>query len=157
MAFDYVKFLAENKLTSTSKLNEKAKLLNENYIDLRPINTLKEEEEEDVDDDVEDVESSEEEFDFTSPGKKDEFDTDDDVEPAAKDIKGGEEAAASGKQGKLMGLIKQKDAILAKFKSGQITIDQYKQEIGNIPQQIKNLQTSIDQELSVDGEEGTED
>lgn len=43
MAFDYVKFLAENKLTSTSKLNEKAKnLLNENYVDLRPINSLRE-------------------------------------------------------------------------------------------------------------------
>lgn len=147
MAFDYVKFLAENKLTSTSKLNEKAKLLSENYIDLRPINSLREEE--DLDDDIEDVESSEEEFDFTSPGKKDEFDTDDDVEPTAKDVKGGEEVVASGKQGKLQGLIKQKDAILTKFKSGQITIDQYKQEIGNIPQQIKNLQTSIDRELSV--------
>lgn len=147
MTFDYVKFLAENKLTSTSKLNEKAKLLSENYIDLRPINSLREEE--DLDDDIEDVESSEEEFDFTSPGKKDEFDTDDDVEPTAKDVKGGEEVVASGKQGKLQGLIKQKDAILIKFKSGQITIDQYKQEIGNIPQQIKNLQTSIDRELSV--------
>lgn len=146
MAFDYVKFLAENKLTSTSKLNEKAKILNENYIDLRPINSLREEE--DLDD--EDLESDEEEFDFTSPGKKDEFDVDDDIEPTAKDVKGGEEVVASGKQGKLQGLIKQKDAILAKFKSGQITIDQYKQEIGNIPQQIKNLQASIDQELSVD-------
>lgn len=155
MAFDYVKFLAENKLTSTSRLNEKAKILNENYIDLRPINSLKEEEE-DIDDDIEDVESSEEELDFTSPGKKDEFDVDDDVEPTAKDVKGGEEVVASGKQGKLMGLIKQKDAILAKFKSGQITIDQYKQEIGNIPQQIKNLQASIDQDLNVsdDTEEG---
>ena len=150
MAFDYVKFLAENKLTSTSKLNEKAKLLSENYIDLRPINSLREEE--DLDDDIEDVKSSEEEFDFTSPGKKDEFDVDD-VEPTAKDVKGGEEVVASGKQGKLQGLIKQKDAILAKFKAGQITIDQYKQEIGNIPQQIKNLQASIDQELSVDDAE----
>jgi hypothetical protein len=148
MSFDYVNFLAKNKLTSTSRLNEKAKnLLNENYIDLRPINSLREEE--DLDDEDIDIESDEDEFDFTSPGKKDEFDVDDDIEPTAKDLKSGEEVVASGKQGKLQGLIKQKDVILAKLKSGQITIDQYKQEIGNIPQQIKNLQASIDQELSL--------
>lgn len=149
MAFDYVNFLAQNKLTSTSRLNEKAKnLLKENYIDLRPINSLREEEDLDDEDIDVDIESDEDEYDFTSPGKKDEFDVDD-IEPTAKDIKGGEEVVASGKQGKLQGLIKQKDAILAKFKSGQITIDQYKQEIGNIPQQIKSLQASIDQELSL--------
>lgn len=87
MAFDYVKFLAENKLTSTSKLNEKAKnLLNENYVDLRPINSLKEEVgDEDLDDLVGDEPEDTGMYDFMSKGKSDEFDIDD-MEPATKDI-----------------------------------------------------------------------
>ena len=42
--------------------------------------------------------------------------------------------------------------ILSKFKAGDITIDQYKAEIGDIPQQIKNLQAELDAELSIDDE-----
>jgi len=92
MAFDYVKFLAENKLTSTSKLDEKARLLNENYIDLRPINSLREDMglgDDNIDDlDLGDESEKSEEgmYDFMSGGKKDEFDIDDE-EPATKDIK----------------------------------------------------------------------
>jgi hypothetical protein len=84
-----------------------------------------------------------------------EFDADDDVEPTAKDVKAGDALAktAGGKQGKLNMLIKQKDAILSKFKSGQITIDQYKAEIGDIPMQIKKLQADIDRDLTVDDED----
>lgn len=109
---------------------------------------------EEEDGDIEDGESDQEEYDFNAPGKKDEFDTDDDVEPTAKDVKGGDALAktAGGKQAKLDALIKQKDTILNKLKSGQITIDQYKAEIGNIPMQIKQLQADIDRDLSVDDE-----
>jgi hypothetical protein len=119
----------------------------------RAMKTIKFENEED--DDMEDSESNEEEYDFTSPGKKDEFDTDDDVEPTAKDVKAGDALAktAGGKQGKLTMLMKRKDAILNKFKSGEITIDQYKAEIGDIPMQIKQLQADIDRDLTVDDED----
>lgn len=45
---------------------------------------------------------------------------------------------------KLAKLIKQKDEILAQYKSGAISLDQYKTKIGNIPQQIKQLRAAID-------------
>jgi hypothetical protein len=88
--------------------------------------------------------------------KPDEFgSTDDDKEPSKKDIKAGDKvaAAAGGKQGKLRALVQQKDMILSRFKSGDISIDQYKAEIGDIPQQIKNLQADLDADLTVDDEE----
>ena len=45
MTFDLRKFLVENKMTTTSRLDNKAKkLIKENYIDLKPINSLREEE-----------------------------------------------------------------------------------------------------------------
>jgi hypothetical protein len=135
-------------------MQQLAGLINENYVDLRPINSPFMENDED-DDDSDNVESSEEEYDFTSPGKRDEFDLEDDVEPTSKDVKAGDALAktAGGKQGKLNMLIKQKDAILTKFKSGQITIDQYKAEIGDIPMQIKQLQADIDSDLTIDDED----
>lgn len=166
MTFDYVKFLTSNNLTSTSKLNKKAKLLAENYIDLRPINSLGSNrfgntvnELEDIDnlEAGEDDDYDEPVDDWNAPGKKDEFDREDDTEPTVKDIKSGKESKESEKHFKLDNLLKQKDSILAKFKTGQITIDQYKREIGNIPQQIKNLQASIDQELSVDDEKDNDE
>jgi hypothetical protein len=58
---------------------------------------------------------------------------------------------------KLSQLIAKKDEILAKYKSGELSLDQYKTDIGNIPQQIKNLkadaEASKNAELGIDGEE----
>ena len=45
---------------------------------------------------------------------------------------------------KLAKLVKQKDEILAQYKSGAISLDQYRTKIGNIPQQIKQLRAAID-------------
>jgi len=73
-------------------------------------------------------------------------------EPSIKDIKTVEKKAG-GKQAKLARLIQQKDAILAKFKSGEISIGEYKEEIGNIPQQIKNLQADIEKSMGMGGSE----
>jgi hypothetical protein len=73
-------------------------------------------------------------------------------EPSMKDIKTVEKKAG-GKQAKLARLIQQKDAILAKFKSGEISIGEYKEEIGNIPQQIKNLQADIEKSMGMGGSE----
>lgn len=101
MGFDYRKFLAENQLTTTSRLKEQF------Y--------------------QEDAEFS------TTPDQ-------------------GTNAAnkASDKAVKLKHLTKQKDEILAKYKNGQISLDQYKTQIGNIPQQIKQLRADIDAELNPD-------
>ena len=115
MAFDYVKFLAENKLTSTSKLDEKARLLNENYIDLRPINSLKEIEI--SDEDLKDLTDDEPEdtgmYDFMSKGKSDEFDIEDE-EPVATQLTGmedvidaEEERSLQDLESELKGLFKQ--------------------------------------------------
>ena len=101
-----------------------------------------EDEEEDMEDDWNEVEDSDDDY---------------EQEPTKKDIQVGDKAVGvvGGNQSKLQTLISQKDAILNKFKSGEITIDQYKQEIGNIPQQIKNLQAAIEKQMS--GDEGEEE
>lgn len=146
--------MAKQLIKEAYRMQQLAGLINENYVDLAPINSPFMESDDD-DDDTDDVESDEVEYDFTSPGTKDEFDTDDDIEPTSKDVKAGDALAktAGGKQGKLNMLMKQKDTILGKFKSGQITIDQYKAEIGDIPMQIKQLQADIDRDLTVDDED----
>ena len=46
-------------------------------------------------------------------------------------------------------LRKEKDRILAKFKSGEITMDQYKEEIGDIPSKIKKLEKEMADDLSI--------
>jgi len=189
MAFDYNKFLAENQLTTTSKLRARA-LKEADMSPMKPTPTggapktpapipgkaatdspeqkkaiedtksgkidptkltsyiPKSVTEANDDDDIEEPEDS--------WNKPDEFDSaDDEKEPSKKDVKAGDEvaAAAGGKQGKLRALVQQKDAILSKFKAGNITIDQYKAEIGDIPHQIKALQADLDADLSIDDEE----
>jgi hypothetical protein len=94
MSFDYSKFLAENQLTTTSRI--KARFLKE--------------EEEDA---------------GIAAGKK-----------------------SAGKAAKLQQLVAQKDEILAKYKSGELSLDQYKTKIGNIPQQIKQLRLDMSDEMN---------
>lgn len=194
MAFDYNKFLAENQLTTTSRLRAKA-LKEADMSPMKPTPTggpaktpaptaapvpgkpaaedspeqkkaiedtksgkldptklmsyvPKSVTEANDDDDMEEPEDS--------WNKPDEFDSaDDEKEPSKKDVKASDAmaSAAGGKQGKLRALVQQKDMILSKFKAGEISIDQYKAEIGDIPQQIKNLQADLDADLSVDDEE----
>ena len=80
-------------------------------------------------------------------------------EPTAKDVSQ-QEPALSGihkKQAQLKALIDQKDMLLMQYKSGQLTLDQYKEKIGNIPQQIKHLKDQIDQAMNVTADDGSED
>jgi hypothetical protein len=103
----------------------------------------------DDDDDAEDMEDD---------WNKADSDDDYEQEPTKKDIQVGDKMVGvlGGSQSRLQTLMSQKDAILSKFKSGEISIDQYKQEIGNIPQQIKNLQAAIEKQMS-GGEEGEDE
>ena len=66
-------------------------------------------------------------------------------EPNIKDIKPskGTDALAK-KQYQLATLIKRKDELVSKFKSNEISIDQYKEMIGNTPQHIKTLTADIE-------------
>jgi len=47
----------------------------------------------------------------------------------------------------------EKDKILAKFKSGEISMDQYKEEIGDIPAKIKALEKKMATDLDVEEDE----
>lgn len=166
MSFDFRKFLIENKLTTTSRLDEKAKFLTE------------------ADDPQEDPETLEDEPEDTwnKPG---EFDIDpEEKEPTAKDIKGmnvpGIEqgtsvgdianmqyadlvalAADNTKVSKLslLDLEALKDRFVAMYngkdKSGKKigSPAEFKQLIGNVPQLLKSKRAAAEKELSVGGEE----
>lgn len=60
------------------------------------------------------------------------------------DIKGG---------GELAQLRAEKDRILAKYKSGEISLDQYKDEIGDIPSRIKALEKEMADDLEINEED----
>jgi hypothetical protein len=66
-------------------------------------------------------------------------------EPISKDIKPSKSTDnLAKKQYQLASLLKRKDELVSKFKSNEISIDQYKQMIGNIPQHIKTLSADIE-------------
>ena len=68
-----------------------------------------------------------------------------DQEPTTKDIKSTKSTVdLAKKQNQLATLLKHKDELVSKFKSGELTIDQYKEKIGNIPQHIKTLTADIE-------------
>jgi hypothetical protein len=83
-------------------------------------------------------------------------------EPSAKDVKQGD-ASLTGihkKQAQLQDLEAQKDRLLMQLKGDVISIDQYKQEIGNIPMQIKKLRADLDKAMNVtvdDSDDSEED
>ena len=140
MVFNIKKFLTENKLTGQSQMREED---NTNLI--MPTG----DEEETFDD--------EEETDDWNKPEVDDFD--DEVEPTSKDVKQND-ASLTGihkKQSDLQALEAQKDRLLMQLKGNVIGLDQYKQEIGNIPDQIKKLRADLDKAMNVtmddDGEE----
>jgi ribosomal protein S18 len=66
-------------------------------------------------------------------------------EPNIKDIKPSKSTDnLAKKQYQLATLIKRKDELVSKFKSNEISIDQYKEMIGNTPQHIKTLTADIE-------------
>lgn len=89
-----------------------------------------------------------EEFEDAADGEIDnEFDVVDDEEAGLEidtDVEGGSELAQ---------LRAEKDKILAKFKSGEISMDQYKEEIGDIPAKIKALEKKMAADLDVEEDE----
>jgi hypothetical protein len=76
-----------------------------------------------------------------------------DQTPDAGSVAGQDAGNASAK---LQDLIAQKDEILAKYKNGEISLDQYKTQIGNIPQQIKQIKIDLDSELNPEAGEDEE-
>jgi hypothetical protein len=85
------------------------------------------------------------EFEDAEDGEIDDIDDFEDSEVEMDDeIEGG---------GELAQLRKDKDRILAKLKSGKISMDQYKKEIGDIPSKIKKLEKEMAADLDVEDDE----
>lgn len=83
--------------------------------------------------------------------KPDPDDTDEfEKEPTTRDIKGTKDLTGVLKyQADLKDLVNMKDTILSKYKAGEIGLDQYKQQIGNVPQMIKKLRAQIEKAMNV--------
>lgn len=97
-----------------------------------------------------------------NPGKADYFKTqngaDYDREPGANNLKVDRNTKnLQSTESKLQALVDQKDKVLMQYKSGQMSLDQYKEAIGNIPQQIKRLRDRIDQAMNVSVDDNSED
>lgn len=136
MEFNIKKFLLENILTRTAPMEEED---NTGLV----LKTGEEGEAEDTFDDEEDNDN----WNKPEPDDSKEFEK----EPTTRDVKKND-ASLTGihkKQAQLQDLEAQKDRLLMQLKGNVIGLDQYKQEIGNIPEQIKKLRADIDQAMNV--------
>jgi len=143
MVFNIQKFLTENKLTGQSQMREE-----DNTGLTMPVGN---------DEEMFDDGSEEEDQEDFSTASTDNGDFD--AEPTTTDIKQND-ASLTGihkKQAQLQDLEVQKDRLLMQLKGDVISLDQYKQEIGNIPMQIKKLRADLDQAMNVTMDDGSED
>lgn len=141
MVFNIQKFLTENKLTGQSQMREE-----DNTGLTMPVG----DDEETFDDEEDDQD------DWTTASTDD---GDFDQEPTTKDVKQND-ASLTGihkKQAQLQALEAQKDKLLMQLKGDVINLDQYKQEIGNIPMQIKKLRADLDQAMNVTMDDDSEE
>ena len=113
---------------------------------------------------VREVEEEEDEMEDEKPEvRKDAPDASLDVadpEDTAKKMSSADMAAAGKEFGKIINDVEklrhlqgQKDAFVKMFKSGTIDIEQYKQMIGNIPQEIKRLEAKLNKDLTTGDDE----
>ena len=134
MEFNIQEFLSKNKLTGQSQMRE-----DDNTGMVLRTN----------DEEGEDFEEEEPEDNWNKPEPDDSADYE--KEPTKKDI-GQAEPELSGihkKQAQLKSLEAQKDMLLMQLKSNILSLDQYKQSIGNVPNQIKKLRADIDKAMNV--------
>jgi hypothetical protein len=134
MEFNIQEFLSNNKLTGQSQMRE-----DDNTGMVLRTN----------DEEGDDFEEEEPEDNWNKPEPDDSVDYE--KEPTKKDI-GQAEPELSGihkKQAQLKSLEAQKDMLLMQLKSNILSLDQYKQSIGNIPNQIKKLRADVDKAMNV--------
>jgi hypothetical protein len=86
-------------------------------------------------------------------------DGDFDVEPTVKDVNQNATTLTGihKKQAQLQDLEAQKDKLLMQLKGDVISLDQYKQAIGNIPMQIKKLRADLDKAMNVTVDDSSEE
>ena len=147
MVFNITKFLMENKFTGQSQMRQEddnTDLTMHVGDDYEQMQDYDGDEEEDVDD-----------WEKPEPDTSAEFEK----EPSTKDVKQNDKSLTGihKKQADLQALEDKKDALLMQLKSNIISLDQYKQAIGDIPAQIKKLRADLDKAMNVtiddDGEE----
>ena len=149
MEFNIQKFLSENKLTGQSQMRE------EDNTDL--IMSVGDDYEE-----MQDADRFDDNGDERDDWNKSDYDDAADQyekEPTAKDVKQ-DDPALKGihkKQAQLQGLEAEKDKLLMQLKGNVISLDQYKQSIGNIPNQIKKLRADIDKTMTVTADDDSEE
>ena len=131
--------MSKQLIKEAKRMQQLAGIINENFVGLTPINSPLREDEED---DMEDTDDW---------NKADDFDTDDEKEPTAKDLESGE--GVLDPRAELANLIQTKDDLLRMLKSGELSPAEYKVQIGDIPQRIKNMKQQLDAELSLDSDE----
>lgn len=146
MEFNIQKFLVENKLTRRSFLSE-----DDNTGAM--LKTGAEQDEMSDEGDFGDEEPADDWY-KAEPDDSDEFEK----EPTGKDIS--KEKVASNDnvlemERELKRLENQKDVLLNRWRSGDLTTSEYKQAIGDIPTDIKNLRADIEKAktVSLDDEE----
>ena len=149
MEFNIQKFLSENKLTGQSQMRE------EDNTEL-VLQTG-----DDYEEEAEDEDKFDDNGDERDDWNKQDFDDTDqyEKEPTAKDVKK-DDPALKGihkKQAQLQGLEAEKDKLLMQLKGNVISLDQYKQSIGNIPNQIKKLRADIDKAMTVTADDDSEE
>lgn len=148
MEFNIQKFLSENKLTGQSQMREEDNTdltmhVGDDYEQMQDYNGGEEENEDDFDDNGD----QRDDWNKPEPDTSAEFEK----EPSTKDVKQGD-ATLKGihkKQADLQNLEVEKDKLLMQLKGNVISLDQYKQAIGNIPNQIKKLRADIDKAMNV--------
>lgn len=142
MEFNIQKYLTENKLTGQSQMRE------DDNTELT-LHTGDESSDFESDEDFSDEDVSEPEDTWNKPEPDDSAQFE--KEPTTKDVKQ-QEPALSGipkKQADLQNLEAEKDKLLMQLKSNIISLDQYKEKIGNIPAQLKKLRADIEQAMNV--------
>ena len=167
MAFEYKKFLTENKLTNQSKVKalferdisgqyeSLSKVIEDEMDDMvdqgkmTSIERSKAQHELESDDDYLTYGSAEKAIQLLLKkvrkiSEVEEEESDMDAGPSAKEITKGSTVELAKKQNQLAKLLKRKDELVSKFKNNEINIDQYKEMIGHIPQHIKTLTADIE-------------
>ena len=145
MEFNISKYLSENTLTAQS-----SRLGEDNEDDILDTTETSDDEGDDYE-----IDEPTDDWHKAEPDDSGEYEK----EPTAVDVTK-QEPALSGihkKQAQLRALTDLKDRLLMQYKSGQMTLDQYKEAIGNTPQQIKRLKDQIDQAMDVSVDDDSEE
>jgi hypothetical protein len=142
MEFNIQEFLSQNKLTGQSQMRHE---------DDNTGLTL------DLGSDEETFDDEEETDDWNKP--EPDTSAEFEKEPSTKDVKQSDKSLTGihKKQADLQALEDKKDALLMQLKGNIIGLDQYKQAIGNVPDQIKKLRADLDKAMNVTMDDDSEE